>query len=110
MLGIRALQPPSGSIALRLVVMMQEMSSGERDNPKADDQGTHGQNPAPRGAVMSGKAGRFAGAENLAADADGHQKCAEDKGGPRHGLTFVPYPRWMREGERARSEGVRFWM
>jgi hypothetical protein len=32
----------------------------------------------------------FAGAEDLAANADGHEDNAEDEGDPDHGSTFLP--------------------
>jgi hypothetical protein len=83
---------------------MKVMSGGDRDNPEADDEGADGDDPATCGAVMGGEGGGLAGAENLAADTDGHEENAEDEGGPSHGLTFVPYRRWMREEVGARSE------
>lgn len=66
------------------------MGGGEGDNPEADDKGADGEDPAAHGPVVGSKGGRLAGAENLAADADGHEESAEDEGGPSHGLTFVP--------------------
>ena len=69
---------------------MEEMSGGDRDDPEADDERADGEDPAAHGPVVGSKGGRLAGAENLAADADGHEESAEDEGGPSHGLTFVP--------------------
>ena len=47
--------------------------------------------PAAAGvAVLGGEGGGFANAENLAADADGHQENAEDEGDPDHGFIFLP--------------------
>ena len=70
---------------------MEEMGGGEGNNPKADNQRTDGEDPATRRTVVGSQSGRFASAENLAADTDGHEESAEDEGGPSHGLTFVPY-------------------
>jgi hypothetical protein len=73
------------------MVVMEEMSGGEGNDPEADDEGADGEDPATRGTVVGSQSGGLAGAENLAADADGHEESAEDEGGPSHGLTFVPY-------------------
>lgn len=89
----------------RLVVVVEEMSSGQGDNPQADNEGADGENPVAGMAILGSEGGGFASAENLAAEADGHQQNAEEQSGPRHGLTFVPHPAWMREeaGERLKE-------
>jgi hypothetical protein len=80
-------------MAGRLVVVMKEAGSGKGNGPEADNKGADGEDPVADAAVAGGKGGGFAGAENLAADADGHEESAEDEGGPGHGLTFLPQSR-----------------
>jgi len=70
--------------------MMQEARRREGDDPETDDQGADGEDPVADVAVLGGKSGGFTGAENLAADADGHEENAENEGDPSHGLTFLP--------------------
>ncbi len=72
------------------MVVMKEAGGGEGNNPKADDEGADGEDPVARVAIGGCESGGFMGAENLAADADGHEENAEDEGGPDHGLTFLP--------------------
>ncbi len=72
------------------MVVMEEAGGGEGDNPKADDERADGEDPVARVAIGGCESGRLAGAEDLAADADGHEENAEDEGGPDHGLTFLP--------------------
>lgn len=76
--------------AIRLVVVAEVVSCGEGDDPEADHERADGENPAPGRTVVGSKGGGLASAEDLAAKANGHQESAEDEGGPRHGLTFVP--------------------
>jgi hypothetical protein len=71
------------------VVVAKEVSCGKRDGPEADDKTTDGKDPVAGMAVLGSESRGFAGAENLAADADGHEEGAEDEGGPSHGLTFL---------------------
>jgi len=74
-------------------MMVEIMGGREGHDPQSDYQGTDGEDPATRRTVMVGEGRRFASSEYLATDADAHQKNAEDEGGPRHGLTFVPHKR-----------------
>ncbi len=64
---------------------MEEVGSGEGDDPETDDQAADGDDPAAGGAVVGGKGGRLADAEDLAADANHHEESAEDEGEPSHG-------------------------
>jgi hypothetical protein len=75
------------------VVAMEEVSSGEGDGPEGNDERTDSEDPVTRVAILGCEGGGFTGAEDLAADADGHQKSAEDEGGPSHSFLFVPQPR-----------------
>lgn len=79
------------------MVVAEEVGGRESDDPESDDEGANSEDPFADGAVGGSQSGRFASAENLAADADGHEESAEDEGDPSHGLTFVPYLIWMRE-------------
>jgi hypothetical protein len=72
------------------VVVVEVMGSREGDNPQADDEGTDGEDPATRRTVVGSESGGFTGAENLAADADGHEHDAEDESGPYHGFPLSP--------------------
>jgi hypothetical protein len=72
------------------VVVMEVVSGGEGDGPQTDDDGADGEDPVAGVAIGGGEGRRLANAENLAADADGHEENAEDEGGPDHGFTFVP--------------------
>lgn len=71
--------------------MMEELCGGESDDPEAGDERAHGEHPFANGAVVGGQLGGFADAEDLAADANGHEENAEREGEPSHGVTFVPY-------------------
>lgn len=66
------------------------MGGGVSDNPEADDEGADRKDPAAGGPVLDGEGVGFAGAEDLAANADGHEDNAEDEGDPDHGSTFLP--------------------
>ncbi len=68
-----------------LVVVMEEVSGRNGDNPEADDERPDGEDPVAGAAVLRGEGGGFAGAKNLAADADGHQESAKDESDPSHG-------------------------
>ena len=70
------------------MVVMEEVSGGECDGPEADDQAADGEDYVAGMAVLRSERGGFAGTENLAADADGHEESAENESGPRHGLPF----------------------
>jgi hypothetical protein len=67
------------------VVVMEDVSSREGDDPKADDEAANGDDPLAGGAIMGGEGGGFADAEDLSADANHHQKGAENEGEPSHG-------------------------
>ena len=64
---------------------MEEVGGGDGDDPEADDERADGEDPVAGAAVLRGKAGGFASAKNLAADADGHEESAEDESDPCHG-------------------------
>jgi hypothetical protein len=85
------------SLPMTGVVVMEDMGGGEGDDPEPDNEGSDRDDPSARRPIMGSEAGGFANAENLAADANGHQENAEDEGDPDHGPSFVPYLRWMRE-------------
>ena len=57
-------------------MVMEEVSGGEGDYPEADDERADGEDPVAGAAVAGGEGGGFASSENLAADADGHEKSA----------------------------------
>jgi len=59
-----------------LVVVMQIMRGGKSNHPEAHHQRADGEDPVARAPVLRGEGRSFAGAKNLAADADGHQECA----------------------------------
>jgi hypothetical protein len=79
------------------LVVVKEVGGGESDDPESDDEGADGEDPFADRAIGGGEGGRFAGAEDLAADADSHEENAENEGDPDHGLTFVRYLIWMRK-------------
>jgi len=64
---------------------MEEVGSGEGDDPETDDQAADGDDPAAGGPVVGGEGGGFADAVDLAADANHHEKSAENEGEPSHG-------------------------
>ena len=72
------------------MVVTEEVSGREGNDPKTDDERADGEDPVARVAILGGEGGGFTNAEDLAADANGHEESAEDEGGPSHGLTFLP--------------------
>jgi len=72
-----------------LVVMVEVMSSGEGDDPQADDEGANSEDPVAGMAVLGSQPGGFASAENLAADPDAHEQRAEGEGDPSHNFLFL---------------------
>lgn len=97
-------------VASCLMVVMQVMSGGDRDDPEADDEGADGEDPAAHGTVVGSKGRGLASAENLAADADGHQESAEDEGGPGHGLNLCTLLIVDAGRGRRQVRRVRFWI
>lgn len=86
------------------VMVMNEMRSRECDDPQTDDKAADGKDPSARGAVMHGQGRRFAGAEDLAADANAHEKSAENEGEPRHNLPFYSIGHGCGKGQSWTSE------
>lgn len=80
------------------VVVMDDVGGRKRDDPKPHDQAADRENPSACGTVVQGQGGRLTGAEDLAANADGHQKSAKNEGEPRHGVPL--YPNFYRCGKR----------
>lgn len=72
------------------MVVTEEVSGGEGNDPETDDQRADSEDPVARVAILGGERGGFTNAEDLAANANGHEESAEDEGGPSHGLTFLP--------------------
>jgi hypothetical protein len=72
---------------------MEEVGSGESDGPEGNDQRTDREDPVAGVPILGGERGGFADAEDLAADADGHEENAEDEGDPDHGFIVLPQPR-----------------
>jgi hypothetical protein len=81
------------------------MGSPEGDNPEADDERPDGEDPFTDGAVVRGEGGGLADAEDLAAEADGHEDNADGEGKPGqvHGISF--YPNKHRCGKREAGPG-----
>lgn len=71
--------------------MMEITGSGQSNDPQANHQGANGEDPVARMAILGGEGRGFAGAEDLAANADGHEQCAEDEGNPSHGFIVLPW-------------------
>jgi hypothetical protein len=71
-------------------MVMKEVRGRECYNPEADDDCADRKDPVAGVAILGGEGRGFTNAKNLASEANGHQKNAEDEGGPSHGLTFVP--------------------
>ena len=69
---------------------MEVVSGGKGDSPEADDEGSDSNDPFTDRAVLGTEGAGFADAEDLAAEADGHEDDAEDEGEPDHNVTFVP--------------------
>lgn len=90
--------PAGDSLPVAGVVEMEDMRGRERHDPQADDQGADGQNPLAGRTIMGGKPGGFVDTKDLAADADGHQNCAENEREPSHGVPL--YPIWSGCGKR----------
>lgn len=67
---------------------MEETGSREGNDPEADDEGADGEDPVAGAAIARREGCGFANAKNLPADANAHQKGAEDEGEPGHGFTF----------------------
>jgi len=80
--------------------MMEEAGGGEGDNPEADHERADGEDPFADVAVGGGEGGGFVGAEDLAADADGHEQSAEDEGDPGHGFIVLPWGMVKWQGTR----------
>lgn len=66
--------------------MMEDVSGGVGDDPKADDQAADGDDPFAGGAVMGAERSGFLKAKNLPAKADEHEEDAEDESEPCHAL------------------------
>lgn len=81
------------------MVVVEELSGRESDDPKPGDQGANGKDPFADGAVVGGQGGGFAGAEDLTTQTNGHQQGGENEGEPGHSVTFVPYLGLNREEE-----------
>lgn len=94
----RSRSPGQRGLPVAGVVLMEEMGGGEGDDPKADDQGADGEDPAASGAIMGGEACGFTDTEDLSADTNGHEKGAEDEREPGHGVPL--YPIWSGCGKR----------
>lgn len=91
------------------VMMMEHMRRGKRHDPQPDHQRADGDDPSPRGAIVGRERRRFANPKNLSADADSHQKNAENKRDPNHGLPFyLNHSGCGKRQERGRS--VSFWV
>jgi hypothetical protein len=80
--------------------MLEVLRGVESDDPEADHERAHGENPFTDGAVVNGEGGGLAHAEDLAPEADGHEDDAERESEPgeSHGLSF--YPNQHRCGKR----------
>jgi len=72
-------------------MMMEVASSRQSNDPKANHQGANGEDPVARIAILGDEGLGFAGAENLAADADGHEQSAEDESNPSHGFIVLSW-------------------
>jgi hypothetical protein len=72
------------------VVEMEIVRSGEGDDPEANHETAHGEDPFADGAIMGGEFGGFADSEDLAAEANGHENDADSECEPGHGVAFVP--------------------
>jgi hypothetical protein len=68
------------------VVHVNHVRCGEGDDPQADDHTADGEDPVTGTTVVVAHCVGFAGAEDLAADADGHEKSAECECEPSHGV------------------------
>ena len=64
---------------------MEDVGSREGDDPETDDQAADCDDPFASGAVVGSEGGGFADSEDLATDANDHQKRAENEGEPSHG-------------------------
>jgi hypothetical protein len=80
--------------------MMEEAGGGKGHSPEPDHKGADGEDPFADVAIRGGEGGRFTGAEDLAADADGHEENAEDEGDPGHGFIVLPWTRVGWQGTR----------
>lgn len=72
------------------VVVVQGMSGREGYDPQPHHEGPDGENPFAGRTIVDREAGGFTGAENLTADANGHEKNAEDESKPDHGDPLYP--------------------
>jgi hypothetical protein len=78
--------------------MVQDVSCGEGNDPKADDQAADGDDPLAGRAVMDAEGRGFVRAEKLATEADDHEQNAESEGEPCHRLLM--YRMACRVGKR----------
>jgi hypothetical protein len=71
---------------------MEVVSGVERNNPEADDERPNGKDPFANGAIVMGEGRGLANAENLPAEADGHENDTDREGEPSqgHGTPFYP--------------------
>ena len=93
----QGIMPGGRVLPMAGVVVMDDVGGRKRDDPEPDDQAADRENPSACGTVVQGQAGRLTGAEDLAANADGHQESAKNEGEPRHGVPL--YPNFYRCGK-----------
>lgn len=74
------------------VGVMEEVSSGEGDNPENNHKRPDGKDPFAHWPVVMGEGGGLADAEDLSAKANGHEDDADSEGEPgqSHGISFTP--------------------
>ncbi len=69
---------------------MEDMGGGEGDDPEADDEVPTVRTHLRAGRSWGARVEDLRSAEDLAADANGHEEGAEDEGNPDHSFTFLP--------------------
>lgn len=90
--------PAGPFLPVAAVVVVDDVGCGKSHDPETDDHTADGEHPSAGRAIVKCQGGGFTRAEDLPADADSHQKSAENEGEPRHGVPF--YPNFYRSGKR----------